>query len=77
MLILVILLGITSGFFGQSVAWAAEKVEEKVKKYVNNTKNSNHPITSSFIIKGIGFNRMIGDAGLILGPLIVGYIVMI
>jgi len=31
MLILVIILGITSGFFGQSVAWAAEKVEEKVK----------------------------------------------
>ena len=31
MLILVILLGITSGFFGQSVAWAAEKVEEKEK----------------------------------------------
>jgi H+/Cl- antiporter ClcA len=32
MLILVIILGITSGFFGQSVAWAAEKVEEKAKK---------------------------------------------
>jgi MFS family permease len=78
MLILVIILGITSGFFGQSVAWAAEKVEEKVKKSINtNNKNSSHLRTSSFVTKGIGFNRMIGDAGLILGPLIVGYIIMI
>ena len=78
MLILVIILGITSGFFGQSVAWAVEKVEEKVKKSINsNNKNSNYLHTSSFVTKGIGFNRMIGDAGLILGPLIVGYIIMI
>jgi len=78
MLILVIILGITSGFFGQSVAWAAEKVEEKVKKSINNNnKNSNYLHTSSFVTKGIGFNRMIGDAGLILGPLIVGYIIVI
>jgi MFS family permease len=78
MLILVIILGITSGFFGQSVAWAAEKVEEKVKRSINrNNKNSNYLHTSSFVTKGIGFNRMIGDAGLILGPLIVGYIIMI
>ena len=78
MLILVIILGITSGFFGQSVAWAAEKVEEKVKKSINsNNKNSNYLHTSSFVTKGIGFNRMIGDVGLILGPLIVGYIIMI
>jgi MFS family permease len=78
MLILVIILGITSGFFGQSVAWAAEKVEEKVKKSINsNNKNSNYLHTSSFVTKGIGFNRMIGDTGLILGPLIVGYIIMI
>jgi MFS family permease len=78
MLILVIILGITSGFFGQSVAWAAEKVEEKAKKSINsNNKNSNYLHTSSFVTKGIGFNRMIGDAGLILGPLIVGYIIMI
>jgi MFS family permease len=78
MLILVIILGITSGFFGQSVAWAAEKVEEKVKKSINNNnKNRNYLHTSSFVTKGIGFNRMIGDAGLILGPLIVGYIIMI
>ena len=76
-LILVIILGITSGFFGQSVAWAAEKVEEKVKKSINsNNKNSNYLHTSSFVTKGIGFNRMIGDTGLILGPLIVGYIIM-
>ena len=77
MLILVIILGITSGFFGQSVAWAAEKVEEKVKRSINRNKNSNHLDTSSFVTKGIGFNRMIGDAGLILGPLIVGYIIVI
>jgi MFS family permease len=78
MLILVIILGITSGFFGQSVAWAAEKVEEKAKKSINsNNKNSTYLHTSSFVTKGIGFNRMIGDAGLILGPLIVGYIIMI
>jgi MFS family permease len=76
-LILVIILGITSGFFGQSVAWAAEKVEEKVKRSINHTKSSNHLHTSSFVTKGIGFNRMIGDAGLILGPLIVGYIIVI
>ena len=76
-LIVVIILGITSGFFGQSVAWAAEKVEEKVKRSINRNKNSNHLRTSSFVTKGIGFNRMIGDAGLILGPLIVGYIIMI
>jgi MFS family permease len=76
-LILVIILGITSGFFGQSVAWAAEKVEEKVKRSINRNKNSNHLRTSSFVTKGIGFNRMIGDAGLILGPLIVGYIIVI
>ena len=77
MLILVIILGITSGFFGQSVAWAAEKVEEKVKRSISYTKNSNHLYTNSFVTKRIGFNRMIGDAGLILGPLIVGYIIVI
>jgi MFS family permease len=76
-LILVIILGITSGFFGQSVAWAAEKVEEKVKRSINHTNNSNPLHTNSFVTKGIGFNRMIGDAGLILGPLIVGYIIVI
>ena len=74
LLILVILLGITSGFFGQSVAWAVEKVEEKVKKSIttSSNKNSNYLHISSFVTKGIGFNRMIGDAGLIMGPLIVG-----
>ena len=79
MLILVILLGITSGFFGQSVAWAVEKVEEKAKKsaIITRNKNSKYLHTSSFVTKGIGFNRMIGDTGLILGPLIVGYIITI
>jgi MFS family permease len=78
-LILVILLGITSGFFGQSVAWAVEKVEEKAKKsnIIIRNKNSKCLHTSSFVTKGIGFNRMIGDTGLILGPLIVGYIMTI
>ena len=76
MLILVIILGFTSGFFGQSVAWAAEKVEERVKKSINRNNDSNLH-ARSFVTKGIGFNRMIGDAGLILGPLIVGYIIMI
>ena len=77
MLILVIILGITSGFFGQSVAWAAEKVEERVKKSINRNNDSNYLHARSFVTKGIGFNRMIGDVGLILGPLIVGYIIMI
>lgn len=79
MLILVILLGITSGFFGQSVAWAVEKVEEKAKKsaIITRNKNSEYLHTNSFVTKGIGFNRMIGDTGLILGPLIVGYIITI
>ncbi len=77
MLILVIILGFTSGFFGQSVAWAAEKVEERVKKSINRNNDSNYLHACSFVTKGIGFNRMIGDVGLILGPLIVGYIIMI
>lgn len=77
MLILVIILGFTSGFFGQSVAWAAEKVEERVKKSINRNTDSNYLHARSFVTKGIGFNRMIGDVGLILGPLIVGYIIMI
>jgi MFS family permease len=77
MLILVIILGFTSGFFGQSVAWAAEKVEERVKKSINRNNDSNYLHARSFVTKGIGFNRMIGDVGLILGPLIVGYIIMI
>lgn len=77
MLILVIILGFTSGFFGQSVAWAAEKVEERVKNSINRNTDSNYLHARSFVTKGIGFNRMIGDVGLILGPLIVGYIIMI
>ena len=77
MLILVIILGFTSGFFVQSVAWAAEKVEERVKKSINRNNDSNYLHARSFVTKGIGFNRMIGDVGLILGPLIVGYIIVI
>jgi hypothetical protein len=31
----------------------------------------------SHVTRGIGFNRMIGDLGLILGPLFVGYFISI
>ena len=30
--VIITLIGITSGFFGQSIAWAAEQIEEKVKR---------------------------------------------
>lgn len=65
------LIGITSGFFGQSIAWAAEQIEEKVKR-----KQSGDGIPlgiHSHVTRGIGFNRMIGDLGLVLGPLFVGF----
>jgi hypothetical protein len=29
----------------------------------------------SHVTRGIGFNRMIGDTGLVLGPLFVGYLI--
>src|SRR3712207_9119408 len=32
LLVVITLIGITSGFFGQSIAWAAEQIEEKVKR---------------------------------------------
>jgi hypothetical protein len=31
----------------------------------------------SHVTRGIGFNRMIGDLGLILGPLFIGYFISI
>ena len=76
LLVVITLIGITSGFFGQSIAWAAEQIEEKVKR-IGKT-NSELPLgIQSHVTRGIGFNRMIGDLGLILGPLFVGYFISI
>ena len=76
LLVIITLIGITSGFFGQSIAWAAEQIEEKVKRI----GKMNYQIAlgvQSHVTRGIGFNRMIGDLGLILGPLYVGYFITI
>jgi MFS family permease len=76
LLIIITLIGITSGFFGQSIAWAAEQIEEKVKRI----GKMNYQIAlgvQSHVTRGIGFNRMIGDLGLILGPLFIGYFITI
>ncbi|HEX2107549.1 MAG TPA: MFS transporter [Nitrososphaera sp.] len=76
LLVIVTLIGITSGFFGQSIAWAAEQIEEKVKR----VGKINYKVAlgvQSHVTRGIGFNRMIGDFGLILGPLFVGYFITI
>jgi MFS family permease len=77
LLAIITLIGITSGFFGQSIAWAAEQIEEKVKR--NGKINSDVVAlgVQSHVTRGIGFNRMIGDLGLILGPLFVGYFISI
>jgi len=74
LLAIVTLLGITSGFFGQSIAWAAEQIEEKVRM---RAKTGTGPAlgVQSHVTRGIGLNRMIGDIGLILGPLFVGYFI--
>lgn len=67
------LIGISSGFFGQSIAWAAEQIEEKVrrKQSGNGTALGIH----THVTRGIGFNRLIGDLALLLGPLFVGSII--
>jgi MFS family permease len=76
LLVIITLIGITSGFFGQSIAWAAEQIEEKIKR--NGKTNGNVALgVQSHVTRGIGFNRMIGDLGLILGPLFVGYFISI
>jgi MFS family permease len=78
LLAIMTLIGITSGFFGQSIAWAAEQIEEKVKKkeIAESVANGGPALgVHSHVTRGIGFNRMIGDIGLILGPLFVGYFV--
>src|SRR6185503_20246666 len=71
------LIGVSSGFFGQSIAWAAEQIESKARRQeigaLSGTRKSLG--ISSHITRGIGINRMIGDIGLILGPLFVGYLV--
>lgn len=76
LLVIVTLIGMTSGFFGQSIAWAAEQIEEKVKRI----GKINYKVAlgvQSHVTRGIGFNRMIGDVGLILGPLFVGYLITV
>ena len=76
LLVIVTLIGITSGFFGQSIAWAAEQIEEKVKRI----GKMNYEVAlgvQSHVTRGIGLNRMIGDLGLIVGPLFIGYFITI
>jgi MFS family permease len=76
LLVVITLIGITSGFFGQSIAWAAEQIEEKVKRI----SKTNYKVAlglQSHVTRGIGFNRMIGDLGLIFGPLFVGYFITV
>ncbi|MDQ3837354.1 MAG: MFS transporter [Thermoproteota archaeon] len=76
LLLIVTLIGITSGFFGQSIAWAAEQIEEKVRR-IGKTNFKLAVGVQSHVTRGIGFNRMIGDLGLILGPLFIGYFVTV
>ena len=76
LLVVITLIGITSGFFGQSIAWAAEQIEEKVRRI----GKSNFKVSlgvQSHVTRGIGFNRLIGDLGLILGPLFIGYFITV
>jgi MFS family permease len=76
LLVIIALIGMTSGFFGQSIAWAAEQIEEKVKR-IGKTNGNIALGVQSHVTRGIGFNRMIGDLGLILGPLFVGYFISV
>jgi len=76
LLVIVTSIGITSGFFGQSIAWAAEQIEEKVKRF----GKTNYGLAlgvQSHVTRGIGVNRMVGDLGLILGPLFLGYFITV
>lgn len=77
LLVIMTLIGVSSGFFGQSIAWAAEQIETKVKNGRLTAATTAGSIigVQSHVTRGIGFNRMIGDVGLILGPLFVGYLV--
>ena len=76
LLVIITLIGMASGFFGQSIAWAAEQIEEKVKR-IGKTNYKVALGVQSHVTRGIGFNRMIGDLGLILGPLFVGYFITV
>jgi MFS family permease len=73
LLVIMTLMGVSSGFFGQSLAWAAEQIEEKVKRKQGG--NGAALGIQSHVTRGIGFNRMVGDLGLVLGPLFVGYVI--
>jgi MFS family permease len=77
LLVIMMLVGVSSGFFGQSIAWAAEQIESKARQQITlSSKTSGGRLgIRSHVIRGIGVNRMIGDIGLILGPLFVGYFV--
>jgi MFS family permease len=75
LLVIITLIGVTSGFFGQSIVWAAEQIEEKVKRGKESVGSNRALEVHSHVMRGIGFNRMIGDLGLIMGPLFVGYLV--
>jgi MFS family permease len=75
LLAIMTMIGVTSGFFGQSIAWAAEQIEEKVKR---SAKSAGPALgVQSHVTRGIGFNRLIGDLGLVLGPLFIGYFVSV
>ncbi|HEY8139945.1 MAG TPA: MFS transporter [Nitrososphaera sp.] len=78
LLFIMMLMGVSSGFFGQSIAWAAEQIEARVRKVgaIGISSETGSPARlQSHLTRGIGFNRMIGDLGLILGPLFVGFVV--
>jgi MFS family permease len=78
LLVIITLIGVTSGFFGQSIVWAAEQIEERVRKREQARNDSSPSIrVHSHVTRGIGFNRMVGDLGLVLGPLFVGFIVSV
>lgn len=95
LLVVFTLVGLASGFFGQSVAWAANIVEEKVRKReqfaasqndkngdkMYTVKDASSPLSrhhdgsnNNHLAKGLGFNRMMGDLGLIAGPLACGFL---
>ncbi|HXV46216.1 MAG TPA: MFS transporter [Nitrososphaera sp.] len=73
LLVIMTLIGVTSGFFGQSIAWAAEQIEEKVKRKAASAGPAFG--VQSHVTRGIGINRMVGDLGLVIGPLFVGYLI--
>lgn len=75
LLAIMTVIGVTSGFFGQSIAWAAEQIEERVKR---SSETAGLMLSvNSHVTRGIGINRLIGDLGLVLGPLFVGYLISV